>query len=188
MELEEAGERPGAPGARGLDGEPGLRLWFFQLHQFSLIKDITSPYQPYLSPEPVEIAASPFGRQSRRGSQTQFLLQRNQKRVKLPIWISNQAPLKRASDPPHLPAPCPPALSKSFLLGIASPISSTHLGFLGIPLQVRMESWTTGRATLGVLILCHHKPNRSWGIKCRRVRRISSRAGNGGKTLRVLWG
>jgi len=78
MQLEEAGERPGAPGAGGQDGEPGLRLWFFQLRQFSLIKVITSPYQPYLSPELVEIAASPLGRQSRRGSQNQFLFQRNQ--------------------------------------------------------------------------------------------------------------
>lgn len=64
MQLEEASKCPGAPGARGLDGESGLCLWFFQLHQFSLIKAITSPYQSNVSPEPVEIAASPLGRQS----------------------------------------------------------------------------------------------------------------------------
>lgn len=42
-----------------------VALFFFQLHQFSLMKAITSPYQPYLAAELLQIAASPFGRQSR---------------------------------------------------------------------------------------------------------------------------
>lgn len=76
MLLEEAGEHPAAPGAHGLEGEAGLCLCFFQLHQFSLIKAITSPHQPYLAAELVQIAASPFGRQSRRGSRSKFVFQR----------------------------------------------------------------------------------------------------------------
>lgn len=78
MLLEEAGEHPAAPGARGLEGEAGWRLCFFQLHQFSLMKAITSPYQPYLAAELLQIAASPFGRQSRRGSRCKFAFSKDQ--------------------------------------------------------------------------------------------------------------
>lgn len=88
-------------------------VWFLQLYQFKLIKAITSPHQPHLSPELWELQPSLLERQSPRGSQNQFLFQRNQ----IAYWgLKSVAPM-HTNDPPHLLAPCQCATGKS--LGMA---------------------------------------------------------------------